>query len=231
VPDNEKEDSEVNIVQNLEGDIVQDSEVNIVQDLEGDIVKLYNERNELEEEIKKLDQEKIQKLEEQNEKLEKRVEWLDKERTKVLKEKNNLKRQVSHRRTREWSRTLIMISILGIVDLLVVPLLVTIMGIPVQWIFVALGIITFFGILLIVNYMSGSSPLDTGEIRKALTGSFVILYFVLVPLITFGGITVTQGEAVKTIITNFTWIVGAIIIFYFGSRAVEEYVKIKDDKK
>ncbi len=197
------------------------------EDLKEDILELCKERYELEEQIKKLDQEKIQRLEDLNEKLEKRVEWLDKDRTKVLKEKNNLKRQISNKRSREWSRTLIMISFLAVVDLLIVPLLVITMGIPVQWIFIAMGVITFFGILLIVNYMSGSSPFDTGEIRKALTGSFVVLYFVLVPLVTFGGITVTQGETVKTILTNFTWIVGAIIIFYFGSRAVEEYVKIK----
>ena len=197
------------------------------EDLKEDILELCKERYELEEQIKKLDQEKIQRLEDLNEKLEKRVEWLDKDRTKVLKEKNNLKRQISNKRSREWSRTLIMISFLAVVDLLIVPLLVITMGIPVQWIFIAMGVITFFGIMLIVNYMSGSSPFDTGEIRKALTGSFVVLYFVLVPLVTFGGITVTQGETVKTILTNFTWIVGAIIIFYFGSRAVEEYVKIK----
>lgn len=197
------------------------------ENLKGDIDQLYKERNDLTEQIRKLDQEKIQKLEDFNEKLEKKVEWLDKERTKVLKEKNNLKRQISNKHSREWARTVVMISILGIIDLVLVPLLVTTMGIPVQWIFIAMGVITFFGILLVVNYMSGSSPLDTGEIRKALTGTFVILYFVFIPLVTFGGISVTQGDSVKTIITNFTWIVGAIIIFYFGSRAVEEYVKSK----
>ncbi len=197
------------------------------ENLKGDIDQLYKERNDLTEQIRKLDQEKIQKLEDFNEKLEKKVEWLDKERTKVLKEKNNLKRQISNKHSREWARTVVMIAILGIIDLVLVPLLVTTMGIPVQWIFIAMGVITFFGILLVVNYMSGSSPLDTGEIRKALTGTFVILYFVFIPLVTFGGISVTQGDSVKTIITNFTWIVGAIIIFYFGSRAVEEYVKSK----
>jgi hypothetical protein len=197
------------------------------ENLKGDIEQLYKERNDLTEQIRELDQEKIQKLEDLNEKLEKKVEWLDKERTKVLKEKNNLKRQISNKHSKEWARTVAMIAILGVIDLVLVPLLVTTMGIPVQWIFIAMGIITFFGILLVVNYMSGSSPLDTGEIRKALTGTFVILYFVFIPMVTFGGIAVTQGEQVKTIITNFTWIVGAIIIFYFGSRAIEEYVKIK----
>ena len=197
------------------------------KDLNQDIGRLYHEKDVLDEQIKKLDEEKIERLQNINDELEKRVEWLDKDRIKVIKERDNFRKQVKNFRGKKWSNALKMISVLAIIDLIIIPILVTLLNIPVQWIFISLGIITFFGILLIANYMSGTSPFDTGEVRKALTGSFVIIYFSLVPLLMFGSLNLPADETVKTIITNFTWIVGAIVIFYFGSRAVEEYVKSK----
>lgn len=201
-----------------------DSEKN---DLKEDIGRLYQEKDGLEEQIRKLDQEKIGKLQSLNDELEKKVEWLDKERIKITKERDNLNRQVKNFRRKKWSSALKMITLLVFVDLVVVPVLVTLLGVPLQWLFISIGIITFFGILLIANYMSGTSPFDTGEVRKALTGSFIVIYFAFIPLITFGSLSISTEEPVKTIVTNFTWIVGVIVIFYFGSRAVEEYVKSK----
>lgn len=197
------------------------------EDVNQDIGRLYHEKDVLGEQIRRLDKEKIERLQNYNDELEKKVEWLDKDRIKVIKERDNFKKQVKNFRGKKWSNSLKMISILAVIDLIVVPLLVTLLKIPIQWIFISIGIITFFGILLIANYMSGTSPFDTGEVRKALTGSFVIIYFSLVPLLTFGSLILPADESIKTIITNFTWIVGAIVIFYFGSRAVEEYVKSK----
>jgi len=198
------------------------------EDLKDDIKRLYQEKDGLEEQLRKLDQEKIEKLQNLNQELEKRAEWLDKERIKVIRERDNLNRQVKNFRGRKWINALKMITILAILDLVIVPLLVTLLHIPVEWLFITVGIITFFGILLIANYMSGTSPFDTGEVRKALTGSFIVVYFAFVPLVTFGSVNLVSAEPIKTIITNFTWIVGAIVIFYFGSRAVEEYIKSKN---
>jgi hypothetical protein len=198
------------------------------KDYKEDLSRLYKEKDELEDEIKKLDQEKIQRLQDINEELEKKVEWLDKDRIKAIKERDNYRKQVYNFRGKKWSNSLKMISVLATLDLIIIPILVSFLNIPIQWLFISIGIITFFGILLIANYMSGTSPFDTGEVRKALTGSFVIIYLALVPLITFGTITIPAEEPIKTIVTNFTWIVGAIVIFYFGSRAVEEYVKAKN---
>ncbi|OPY24593.1 MAG: hypothetical protein A4E27_01225 [Methanobacterium sp. PtaU1.Bin242] len=196
--------------------------------LKDDIERLYKEKDGLEEQLRKLDQGKIEKLQNLNQELEKRAEWLDKERIKVTRERDNLNRQVKNFRGKKWLNALKMISALAILDLVIIPLLITLLHIPVEWLFITIGIVTFFGILLIANYMSGTSPFDTGEVRKALTGSFIIIYFAFVPLITFGNISLASAEPIKTIITNFTWIVGAIVIFYFGSRAVEEYIKSKN---
>lgn len=195
------------------------------EDLKGKIDGLYLEKGLIEEQIRKLDQEKINRLQDYNTELEKKKEWLEKELIKLTKDNNNYKKQVKYFRGKKWSNAFRMISILTVIDLIIVPLIVTFLHIQFQWLFISIGIITFFGILLIANYMSGTSPFDTGEVRKALTGSFVVIYFAFVPLVTIGTINLPSAEPVKTIITNFTWIVGAIVIFYFGSRAVEEYVK------
>jgi hypothetical protein len=197
-------------------------------DLNKDIGHLYQEKDTLGEEIRRLDREKIERLEKSNEELEKKAEWLDKERIKAIKERDNFRKQVKNFRGKKWSGALRMVLALVVIDLIILPLLVWALKIPTPWIFIGLGIITFFGLLLITSYMSGTSPLNTGEVRKAVTGSFVIIYFAFVPLVAFGSINLPADEPIKTIVTNFTWIVGAVVIFYFGSRAVEEYVKVKN---
>jgi hypothetical protein len=202
--------------------------VGLREDAEKDIGRLFQEKDVLEEQIRKLDFEKIERLQKYNEELEKRAEWLDKERIKVIKERDNYRKQVKNFRGKKWFSSLRMVSILAIIDLIILPILLWLLNIPPQWFFISIGIITFFGILIIANYMSGTSPLNSGEVRKALTSSFVVTYFAFLPLVTFGSVNLPADEPIKTIVTNFTWIVGAIVIFYFGSRALEEYVKTKN---
>ncbi len=197
------------------------------KELQDELEKLQREKDELTNDIRELDWAKIIKLEKENELLQRKVEWLDKEKKKTDREKENLSRQVSQARRRKWLNALKMITAIGITDLLILPIVISLLGIPLEWIFIGIGLVTFFGILLVVNYMSGTSPFNTGEIRKALTGSFITVYLTFVPLITFGSIQIPTQEPVKAIIGNFTWIVGIIIIFYFGSRSVEEYIKAK----
>lgn len=197
--------------------------------LQNELEKLQTEKEELVNDIRDLDWAKIIKLEKENEELQKKVEWLDKDKKKTEREKENLFRQVSNARQRRWFNTLKMIVVIGIVDLIILPL-ITLIGVPVQWIFIGISIVTFFGILMIVNYMSGTAPLNTGEIRKALTVTVITVYLAFVPLITFGSIEIPAQGAVKTLVENFTWIVAIIIIFYFVTRAIEEYGKIKHQK-
>lgn len=192
-----------------------------------DIEHLSQEKMDLFEEIRKLDEVKIKKFQASNEELQKRVDWLEKHTKKLTKENENLDRQIKHFRARKWFNSLKMIVILGVLDLIIIPLLVAFLNIPLPWLFISLGIINFFGILVISNYMSNTNPFDTGEIRKALTGAFVVLYFVFVPLITFENILPTS-EIVTTIITAFSTIVIVVIGFYFGTRGIEEFKKIKE---
>lgn len=197
-------------------------------DLKKDVQNLYQEKNTLVEEIRRLDGEKIERLENANQELEKRYEWQDKERIKLIKERDNYRKQVKGFRGKKWSNAFRMVMALVVLDIIILPLLIWAFRILAQWMFIGLGTITFFGILLISSYLSGTSPLNTGEIRKAITGSFVIIYFAFMPLVAFGSVNLPADEPIKTIITHFTWIVGAIVIFYFISRTVEEYVKAKN---
>ncbi len=191
--------------------------------------KLQKEKEELINDIRDLDWAKIIKLEKENEELQKKVEWLDKDKKKTDREKENLLRQLSNSRPKMWLNSLKIIVAIGIINLIIMPLLVIILKIPVQWIFLGIGIVTFFGLLLLVNYMSGTSSYNTGEIRKAVTGSFIIMYLIFVPLISFGTINIPIMGPNQAIV-SFTWIVGIVVIFYFVSRTIEEYAKIKHSK-
>jgi cation transport ATPase len=199
--------------------------VNEEEELKTELEKLYDEKKDLELQIRELDKEKIEKLTKEKEELEKQVEKLDKDKKRTEKEKENFLRQVKNSRRKKWLNSFKMIALIGAIDLIIIPLIIFFLKIPIQWIFIGIGLVTFFGILLTANYMSGTSPFNTGEIRKAITGSFIAVYFTFLPAVTFGGSIIPSGEPVKTIISNFTWIVGLIIVFYFGSRTVEEYVK------
>jgi len=196
---------------------------------ENELEKLQREKEELINDIRDLDWAKIVKLEKENEELQKRVEWLDKDKKKTDREKENLLRQLSNSRSKMWFNSLKIIAGIGIVNLIIIPLIMTFLKIPLEWIFLGIGIVTFFGLLLLSNYMSGTSSYDTGEIRKAVAGSFIIIYLIFVPLISFGTIKMPLLTPIQAII-GFTWIVGIVVIVYFVSRTVEEYAKIKHSK-
>lgn len=195
------------------------------EELEKGVDELYQERINLENEINKLNILKIEKLESINDELEKRSEWMDKERIKAIKERDNLIRKVRLSNEKNWKNALKMISILGVLDLVIIPSIIKLLGIPLYWIFVSLGLVTFLGIMLIVNYMSGTSPFNSGEIRKATTVSLITIYLAFVPLMTFGIVELPLGTSIQSIVTNFSWIIGAIIVLYFTTRPIEEYIK------
>ncbi len=199
-------------------------------ELEKCVDELNQQRIDLEKEINNLTLLKIEKLESINDELNNKMEWMDKERIKAIKERDNLLRKVRHSNDKSWKTALKMITILGVLDLVVVPSIILLLAIPLQWIFVSLGLVTFFGVMLIVNFMSGTSPFNTGEIRKAITVSLITVYLAFVPLMAFGLVVFPVGNSAQTIVTNFTWLIGAVIVLYFSTRPVEEYIKAKKFK-
>lgn len=199
--------------------------------LEKTVDELNQQRIDLENEINNLNLLKIEKLESINGELESKIEWMDKERIKATKERDNLLRKVRHSKEKSWKSALKMIGILGVLDLVVIPAIINLLAIPLQWIFVSLGLVTFLGVMLIVNYMSGTSPFNTGEIRKAITVSLITVYLAFVPLMAFGLVIFPGGNSAQTIVTNFTWLIGAVIVLYFATRPLEEYIKTIGNKK
>ena len=162
-----------------------------------------------------------------NKELELKIEWMDKERIKAIKERDNLLRKVKHSNEKSWKNALKMVVILGFLDLVVIPAIIVLLSIPMPWIFVALGLVTFLGIMLIINYMSGTSPFNTGEIRKAITVSLLTVYLAFVPLSTMGMVTIPGAD----ITTYFTWLIAVVIVLYFTTRPLEEYIKTRDSNK
>lgn len=195
------------------------------KELEKTVDELNQQRIDLENEINNLNLLKIEKLKSINDELETKIEWMDKERIKATKERDNLLRKVRHSNEKNWKNALKMISILGLLDLVVVPAIITLLALPLQWIYVSMGLVTFLGVMLITNYMSGTSPFNTGEIRKAITVSLITVYLAFVPLMAFGLVVFPMGNSAQTIVTNFTWLIGVVIILYFSTRPVEEYIK------
>lgn len=90
------------------------------------------------------------------------------------------------------------------------------------------GVITFVGMLTLSNYLSRDPGLAKREVRKAIAAAFTLVYLVLLALVVFNEASPVETELAKTVVGHFTWIVGIIIIFYFGSRSLEEYLKRKE---
>ena len=127
----------------------------------------------------------------------------------------------------KWKKAVRIGIVIGVLDILVL-LLGTSKLIHIAWSVGSIGLITFLGILMLVNYLSESPALDRGEMRKAIAGSFIAVYFALVSLLTFTGFSPSSEKLAETIIGHFTYLVGIVVIFYFGSSGVREYLKFKE---
>jgi hypothetical protein len=91
----------------------------------------------------------------------------------------------------------------------------------------SVGIVTFVGVLALADYVSIEPSVSTGEMRSAITASIMVLYLVFVAYAFTGG-AVPSTDLASTAIQNFTYVAGIVVIFYFGSKAVLQYVEAKD---
>jgi len=134
----------------------------------------------------------------------------------------------------KWQNATLMAIIIIILDVIVLYL-GTIRFFNIAWSVGSVGIITFLGILMVINYLSKSYKFCEGEMRKAIAGAFVVVYFSFISLSTFSGFGTTDTELSKTLIDNFTVLMEIIIVFYFGSRSadllIERKYKNKDKKE
>ena len=79
--------------------------------------------------------------------------------------------------------------------------------------------------------MKAETFIKKGDIRRAITGSFISVYFVVICFLIFRGIETIDTELVKIILGHFTYLVGIIIVVYFGSSGVREYLKYQERKQ
>ncbi|XRO76996.1 hypothetical protein ACO3VM_00230 [Methanocaldococcus sp. 10A] len=76
-----------------------------------------------------------------------------------------------------------------------------------------MGICILFSVLIGANFLSKEKDLTTGEVRRAITISFISVFF---GLLAFGDTIKTDNRIINSILENFWWIIVTIIGFYFG---------------
>lgn len=118
-------------------------------------------------------------------------------------------------------------SITVIIDVFMVYL-GTLKQFQLGWSLGSVGIVTFFGMLIIVSFASKqASIIGIDSIRKAITASFISMYFVFVSVICLEDTNITDVEIVQPVISHFTYLVGLVVAFYFASTSLSEYIKKK----
>ncbi len=101
------------------------------------------------------------------------------------------------------------------------------------WAVGCVGIINFFSMILLTNILddSKSTSIQKEHVRKAIATSFITMYFVFLSLLSFEhnaqNNLVNNQTSLTPIVSNFTYLVGVVIVFYFASGSVSEYIKSK----
>ena len=95
----------------------------------------------------------------------------------------------------------------------------------VSWSIVGVGIITFFGMLVISSYHNLHQPDSTGTMRKAIAGSMISVYLVVLGLLFSDNLPSFENEASMIMMQNFSYVIMTIIGFYFGSKGAKEFLK------
>ncbi|XRP97246.1 hypothetical protein ACO3UB_01640 [Methanocaldococcus sp. 16A] len=85
-----------------------------------------------------------------------------------------------------------------------------------------MGTCILFSVLIGANFLSKEKDLTTGEVRRAITISFISVFF---GLLAFGDTIKTDNRIINSILENFWWIIVTIIGFYFGGRSAENIVE------
>ena len=87
------------------------------------------------------------------------------------------------------------------------------------------GLITFFGMLIISSYHALHQPDSKGTMRKAIASSMVSVYLVLLGLAFSDRLSNIPNEQSMILLQNFSWVIMTIVGFYFGSKGAIEFLK------
>ena len=135
--------------------------------------------------------------------------------------------EIEQRWRQRKTGTFVIAFLVVALDILALALGTVIPTAPVTLSIGCVGVITFVGVLVLSNYLSRDPELAKNEMRKAIAASFTLVYLVFLALVVFGETSVSETELARTVVGHFTWIVGIIVIFYFGSRLVQEFLRGK----
>ena len=96
----------------------------------------------------------------------------------------------------------------------------------------AIGIITFFGMLIVSSLHGINNKASKGTFRQAVASTVIVVYIIAFSLITFGNsetnnsVSPTTEIDDKTVLGYFSNIVIVVIAFYFGTKGVKEFLPI-----
>jgi hypothetical protein len=136
----------------------------------------------------------------------------------------NEKSQENHS---SWRNTTIIAGIVATIDFAIISFGVLLnQGTEfTTWSLSSVGIITFFGMLIICSHHAKYSPDSKGIMRKSLTASLISVYIVVLSLALSGTFGDIQDEMTKSVLSNFSIVVITIVGFYFGAKGISEIVK------
>lgn len=91
---------------------------------------------------------------------------------------------------------------------------------------ISTGIISFVGMLLLTYTLSKSKTLDSGEMRKSITAALLSVFIALSVLSIFPPANMSL-EMGRIVTEHLTYLLGIVIVFYFGSSTLRDYLQSK----
>lgn len=98
---------------------------------------------------------------------------------------------------------------------------------PLAFAVAAEGVVFFLGVLMLGHFTALETGRAESAMRHAIAAGFFASYVTLLGLYSFIE-EFTQAELARTLVNNFTYLMGIIVAFYFGSTALVEYGKSKE---
>jgi len=149
----------------------------------------------------------------------------------IPKEKTLSPKEIEERKKKDkWIRTTLLAVIVTSLDIIILAIGVDQSnnhGINLGWTVAAIGIVTFFGMLIVSSFHKKDTPEgDKGTMRDALTASLISTYFAVLAYSMFEKIN-SGNTSVDTILSNFSYVIITVVVFYFGSKGVSEIYKKK----
>jgi uncharacterized protein with PQ loop repeat len=95
---------------------------------------------------------------------------------------------------------------------------------PVSWAVGVSAVATFFTTLV---FLPPAGKITKSGTRNAITSTFIVTYFLLLGLFVFFEGETGNSPITDTLVTNFTFLMGVVIAFHFGTTAYEKVAQLQ----